>query len=191
MLESLIAQYGYVAIVIGTFLEGETILVLGGFAAHRGLLRLPGVMLAAFVGSLAGDQLFFFIGRRHGPAWLARHPKWQPRVERARGLLNRHATGLILVFRFLYGLRNITPFALGLSDVPAPRFIVLNAVGAAIWAVVIALFGWSVGEAANQLIGHVERYERALGAAIIAVGALAWMWHRLAARRRGSNTRPA
>ena len=41
MLESLIDTYGYLTILIGTFLEGETILVLGGFAAHRGYLHLP------------------------------------------------------------------------------------------------------------------------------------------------------
>ena len=65
-LEELVANYGYLAIVIGTFLEGETILVLGGFAAHRGFLELPWVMLCAFLGSMAGDQTFFYIGRRNG-----------------------------------------------------------------------------------------------------------------------------
>ena len=184
MLESLIAHYGYLAILIGTLLEGETILVLGGFAAHRGLLWLPGVMLAGFVGSLLSDQLFFFLGRRHGAALLARWPKWQSGVERARGLLDRYNTALILTFRFLYGLRNLTPFALGMSSVSTARFLVLNTVGAAIWAVAISALGWSVGEAAKQVLGHLERYERLLGAVIVAAGVILWLWHLLAARRR-------
>jgi membrane protein DedA with SNARE-associated domain len=184
MLESLIAQYGYLAILVGTLLEGETILVLGGFAAHRGLLRLPGVMLAAFVGSLLSDQGLFFLGRRHGATLLARWPKWQPRVERARGLLNRYHTALILSFRFLYGLRNVTPFMLGMSDVPTQRFVVLNVIGAAVWAVAIAMLGWSIGQAAEQILGRLQRYERRIGAGIVAVGVALWLWHRLAARRR-------
>src|SRR5215467_8105120 len=102
MLESLIGRYGYLAILVGTFLEGETILVLGGFAAHRGLLELPGVMLSGFIGSLLSDQIFFYLGRRHGSAWLARRPKWRAGVERVRPIINRHATLLNLVFRFLY-----------------------------------------------------------------------------------------
>ena len=61
-IEYLIQTYGYVAILVGTFLEGETVLVLGGLAAHQGYLQLPGVMLAAFAGTLIGDQLFFFLG---------------------------------------------------------------------------------------------------------------------------------
>lgn len=186
MLENLIAQYGYLAILVGTFLEGETILVLGGFAAHRGLLNLWGVILAAFIGSLLSDQIFFFLGRRHGAALLARRPKWQAGVERVRGLLNRYNTALILSFRFLYGLRNVTPFALGMSDVSTARFVVLNAVGAGVWAIAITLAGWFVGEAAKQMLGHLQRYERGIGAAIVIVGVLLWIWHHLSARRRSS-----
>ena len=186
MLETLIAQYGYLAIFIGTFLEGETILVLAGFAAHRGLLALPGVMLAAFAGSLFSDQLLFYLGRRHGAAWLARRPQWKTGVERVRGLLNRYSTALILSFRFLYGLRNVTPFALGLSDVSAARFVVLNVVGAAVWAVAVSLAGWFVGEAAKRMIGDIERYERLIGGTIIAIGLGLWLWHVLARRRVAS-----
>ena len=186
-MEALIAHYGYLAILIGTLLEGETILVLGGFAAHRGLLSLPGVMGAALVGSMCSDQLFFFVGRRHGGTWLARRPSWQPGVQRVRGLLDRYNTALILTFRFLYGLRNITPFALGMSAVSTPRFIVLNAVGAAIWSVAISLLGWFVGEAAERMLGHLKRYERGIAAAIIAVGAALWIWHHLATRRRAGD----
>jgi len=187
MLDALISQYGYLAILVGTFLEGETILVLGGLAAHHGLLSLPGVIFAAFVGSLLSDQLFFFLGRRHGEGWLARRPQWQPRVQRARELLNRHTTIVILSFRFLYGLRNVTPFALGLSNVPTMRFVVLNALGAALWSVAITLLGWSLGEVAKEMLGHIEHYERGIGAAIIVIGMLLWVWHHVARRRRAGD----
>ena len=61
-MKTFIQTYGYWAILIGTFLEGETILVLGGLAAHMGYMDLGGVILAAFAGSLCGDQLFFSWG---------------------------------------------------------------------------------------------------------------------------------
>ena len=74
MLRDLVYHYGYLAIFIGPFLEGETILALGGFAAHQGLLQLHLVMLSAFCGSLLGDQLFFFIGRIYGNRILKKWP---------------------------------------------------------------------------------------------------------------------
>ena len=53
MLESFLAKYGYVAILLGTAFEGETIMIMGGFSAHRGYLRLlPWVVLAGFGGIL-------------------------------------------------------------------------------------------------------------------------------------------
>jgi len=61
-LEYLISHYGYVALVIGTFLEGESVLIVAGFAVHLGYLKLQWVILAAFAGSVAGDQLYFFLG---------------------------------------------------------------------------------------------------------------------------------
>ena len=64
-LETMIATYGYGAVLVGTFLEGETVVLLGGFAAHRGYLDLPWVIAVAFAGSLLGDQLYFYLGRRH------------------------------------------------------------------------------------------------------------------------------
>lgn len=70
-MEALVARYGYLAVLVGTFLAGGTILVLAGFAAHRGWLELPFVLLAAFAGSAAGDQFYFTIDRRRGRAWRA------------------------------------------------------------------------------------------------------------------------
>lgn len=178
MIESLIGRYGYLTILVGTFLEGETVLVLGGLAAHRGLLWLPGVMACAFAGSLASDQLFFFIGRRHGARFVARRPRLRAGVERVRALVERHDTLLILSFRFLYGLRNVTPLALGMSRVPAWRFALFNVIGAAAWAVAVGTLGWFIGSAAKQLLGHVERYELRVAAVIVAVGIALWAWRR-------------
>jgi membrane protein DedA with SNARE-associated domain len=187
-MDELIGRYGYLAVLIGTFLEGETILVLGGFAARHGLLWLPGVMLAAFAGSIASDQMFFLLGRARGEAWLSRRPAWRPGVERVRGLVRKYETALILSFRFLYGLRNVTPFALGASQVSVLRFTLLNAIGAAVWAVAVALLGWFVGSAAKQLLGHLEHYELRVAAAIAALGLGLWLWR--TARRRSLAAAP-
>ena len=60
--ESFIRDYGYWALLVGTFLEGETILIIGGLSARLGILELPYVMLIAFIGSFFGDQFYYYIG---------------------------------------------------------------------------------------------------------------------------------
>ena len=182
-LESLINQYGYVAVLVGSFLEGETILVLGGFAAHRGYLSLPGVMAAAFCGTLFGDQLYFFLGRRQGPAMLARRPHWGSRIARVRELLRRHEVALILGFRFLYGIRTVTPFALGMGGVPPLRFALLNTPAALGWSIVVGALGYELGAAFQGVLGDLKRFEGALFAAIAAAGAAFWIAQWIRRRR--------
>jgi membrane protein DedA with SNARE-associated domain len=188
-LEQWIDTYGYGAILLGTFLEGETVLILGGFAAYQGYLKLPWVILAAFLGTLSGDQLFFYIGRNYGAKILARRPGWQVRVERVKRLLDRFQDYLILLFRFLYGLRIVTPFVLGFSRVPRRRFLVLNAVGALVWATAIGTGGFLSGKALEALMGNLKRYE----GVILGLGALAgiavWVIHGFRRRKpKGKRT---
>src|SRR5262245_1845677 len=91
-LASLLQGYGYSVVVVGTVLEGETILALAGLAAHRGYLALPWVIAAAAAGGFLGDQIYFFVGRFYGPRVLARFPKLAPGVEGAGlGLRGRGA----------------------------------------------------------------------------------------------------
>jgi membrane protein DedA with SNARE-associated domain len=183
-LESAIQTYGYLAILVGTFLEGETILILGGFAAYRGYLELPWVIAAAFTGTVCGDQLFFFLGRWHSQRFLPKRPSWRRRVEKAQRLLERVKTPLMLGFRFLYGLRSVTPFVIGMSDVRTALFVFLNVLGAAVWALTVGTAGYIFGDALEILLGNIKRYELFAFAAIAVAGLMIWLLN-LRRRRRG------
>ena len=178
-LQSLIENYGYYAVFAGTFLEGETILIMAGFAAHSGYLVLPWVMLVAFFGSLFGDQLCFFLGRRHGRRILQRFPKLRARANIVDALLARHHTLLIPVLRFLYGLRIVGPMVIGMSGVPAPRFVGLNILGAALWAVVIGAVGYLFGDVLELVLTDVKRYEEIALGVIALIGIVIWLTYRL------------
>ena len=185
--ESLLRDYGYLALLVGTFLEGETILVVAGIAARFGYLELPYVMATAFAGSLAGDQLAFYVGRHWGKRILQRWPGLNNAVARVLTLLHRWNTPLILTFRFYYGLRNAIPFALGTSELSTRRFVLLNMVGAVVWAIALAAGGYFLGAALETMLGRVAHVVRWVIVAVIALSVLAWlvkfMLHRRRARR--------
>ena len=83
-MDDVIIQLGYVAIFVGTFLEGESILALGGLAAEHGYLSFPVVVAVAVLGGFLGDQFFFFVGRRYGDRVLARFPFVSAKVLRVQ-----------------------------------------------------------------------------------------------------------
>jgi membrane protein DedA with SNARE-associated domain len=182
-LEHVIDSYGYFALVVGTFLEGETILVLGGIAAKLGYLKLPWVIVSAFVGTLMSDQLFFFLGRRQGQAFLLKHPQWNSRAQKVHRMLERHRIPIIIGFRFVYGFRTVTPFVLGMSRVPIIEFVVFNVVGAAAWASAIASLGYAFGKGMELLLGNIQHYEKEILLAVIAAGSGIWLL-RLAIHRK-------
>jgi membrane protein DedA with SNARE-associated domain len=173
--ELFLQTYGYWALVVGTALEGEVILLLGGFAAHSGYLRLPVVILSAFIGTLIGDQFFFFMGRKKGRGFIERRPGLLEKTEKARQLLHKHRLPVILGFRFLYGFRSITPFLIGMTRISFPRFFVLNAIGAILWATAVAVLGYFFGQAMSLLLGDLHRYEVAIAIGSLLLGFILWL----------------
>lgn len=185
--EALIEQYGYAAVLIGTFFEGETILVIAGFLSHQGYLMLRGVIAAAFTGAMLGDQLYFHIGRWKGQEFIASRPRLVRHRHKVESFLHKHQVLLILGFRFVYGLRTVTPLILGATTISAWRFFMLNTAGALLWSVAIGLAGFYLGSALEATLGRVKDYEL-LVIGILAGGALAlWAVHFLVRRHRTSS----
>ena len=91
-LNTLISQYGYAALVIGSLAEGETVTLLGGVAAHQGLLKFPLVVLSVALGGMIGDQVLYLCGRRFGGKLLRRFSKHQDKIE-AHHLSENSGTG--------------------------------------------------------------------------------------------------
>ncbi len=182
-LPGLLADYGYLAVFIGCLLEGETILVLAGVAAQQGLLSLPAVVALAFVGGTLGDQIFFFTGRRYGHTLLRQSSRFAPAVQRVNALLLRHDAWLIVGVRFMYGLRIAGPIAIGMSDVPALRFLGFNLLGAALWAAVITGVGYGFGQSLQWLIADLARFEEIALVLIVGVAVLIAVVHQVRARK--------
>jgi membrane protein DedA with SNARE-associated domain len=174
-LQALLENYGYIAVFIGALLEGETVLVMAGFAAHRGLLHLPWAIAVAAAGGFIGDQFFFALGRYRGRQILARFPSVQRQSARVEDLIYRHRTWLILGVRFMYGLRVAGPVLIGMSRVSHFEFVILNFIGALVWATVVAGAGYLFGQAVEMAMHDVRQYELELLIGIALVGALVWV----------------
>jgi membrane protein DedA with SNARE-associated domain len=176
-LETFLETYGYIAVLVGTFIEGETILVLGGFAAHLGYLKLPWVVAAAFAGTLSGDQLYFYLGRKHRDKITALFPTWSGRIEKAQRILERYGNTLMLTFRFLYGLRTITPFAIGMTEISAVRFFFFNVLSAFIWSIAVGSGGYLFGRTLEYFLVDARHYEIEIMAIILLAGLLVWAFY--------------
>ena len=187
--ESELIKYGYAALALGTFLEGETILVVAGFLASRGYLSISLVILAAFAGTVFGDQLYFQIGRQGGTRIIRRFPFLAGKVARVTSILENHSIKVILLFRFFYGLRAVSPFAIGMSRIPAVRFFILNLISATIWSVAVAFAGFFFGKGVAIIFSDIKHHELELVLVIAGAGLAVFAWFYLRKKRHKKRQR--
>ncbi len=184
---ALIQHYGLWAVLVGTFLEGETVLLIAGASTHLGLLDLRAVVAVATVGAFLGDNCFFLIGRHLGPRVAERLPWVASAVPRVDRLIARWRWLAVIALRFMYGMRMAGPAIVGAGTMPAWEFIAANALGAILWASVIAGLGYAAGHAVEQMLGNVVEAEKAL-LALGLVMVVAALVVRIVMRRRAKRT---
>ena len=178
-LSEALQHYGYYAILIAGFFEGETILMLGAYAVHEGYLSMLPVIACGATAAFCADQTYFFLARHKGAHLLRSRPKLSQRIERIGSLVARHPVATIFLMRFAWGFRIVMPAALGMGRLSAPAFLALDAVAAIVWATAVALFGIKLTALAHAVAGPLHAREKALIAGAIAIAlAVAFVRHR-------------
>ena len=155
-LQELLQTWGYGVVFVAMLLEsaglplpGETITLLGGYAAGSGQLQVLGVIAATASGAIIGDSLGYWIGRRAG--WplllrmgaLLRQSPDQLGAHRLRFL--RHAGKSVFLGRFVAVLRVVAGPMAGAVGMPYRRFLIFNCAGAVLWASTMVSLAWLGG----------------------------------------------
>ena len=176
---SLIAQFGPVIVLAGTFFEGEVFAIIGGFLAYRGSYPFEMMIGLAFIGSFFGDLAVFLFARfSSGHRWV-RVWREKPRFRQALSLVERYQAYFVIVNRYIYGLRMPGLVALGMSRISLTRFLVLNFFGAALWAGIFTTIGYVFGYSIWSVFANLQVFEQGamivLGVcAVLLTGYLGW-----------------
>lgn len=180
--------YGYIFLFLGTFLEGEAVLVLAGFFAFQAKLNFLFVFLTAFAGSFLGDQFYFYLGRWRG-RWLVNLvPSMSGKFRRGLKLIEKYGSFVAFISRFTYGFRILLPVILGMTRLSKVRFLYLNLGSAFIWALIFSSAGFLFGKSASFFIEDLDRYEPYVILVLFCLIGCMWLAHFIHIRRIG---RPA
>jgi membrane protein DedA with SNARE-associated domain len=157
MMQDIAHKYGCLAIFIGVLLEnmgvpipGETVTLVGGFLAGSHELSVWSVLLAAIAGAILGDSGGYLLGYYGGWPLLLRMGKWlrlpESALEGVRDRFSQNATKAVLLGRFVTLLRVFAGPLAGITRMPYPKFLLCNAVGAALWASVMVSLAYFLGQ---------------------------------------------
>ena len=181
-INNLISQYGYAALIVGSVAEGETVTLLGGVAAHQGLLRFWLVVASVALGGMIGDQVLYLLGRRFGGRLLKRFSRHQKKIRKAQRLIQERPWLFVIGSRFMYGFRIIGPILIGASRLSPKIFLPLNIVGAIVWALLFTILGYLGGEVIGPWLHHLDQHLKHWAWLIVVVMAVVavrvWFWHR-------------
>ncbi|MCX5954327.1 MAG: DedA family protein [Cyanobacteria bacterium] len=151
-----LGRWGYLVIFGAMLLEnaglplpGETVTLLGGYAAGSGQLNVLGVMGAAAGGAVLGDNIGYWVGRRLGWGLILKVGRWlgqsPAQLEKLRDQFLRHAGKSVLLGRFVAVLRVVAGPMAGAVGMPYPKFLLCNVVGATLWASTMVSLAWLGG----------------------------------------------
>jgi membrane protein DedA with SNARE-associated domain len=198
-LEPTLNNYGYLAVAglvlledFGVPVPGETVLILGAVYAGAGRLNIVLVGLLGFVAAVIGDNIGFAVGHFGGRPLVERYGRYifltPERVDKATGFFQRHGGKIVVVARFIEGLRQANGIIAGITGMHWARFLLFNAIGAALWVAVWCAIGDLSGSHINSIYSTATQYSTylaiAVGVLVLAFIARA-VWRRRARRARG------
>jgi membrane protein DedA with SNARE-associated domain len=179
-LEPTLNRFGYLAVVglvliedFGVPVPGETVLILSAVYAATGRLNIVLVALLGFCGAVLGDNIGFAIGHFGGRPLIERYGRYifltPERLDKTTLFFNRHGGKIIVVARFIEGLRQANGIIAGTSGMQWTRFLIFNAIGAALWVIVWTSVGYFSGSHIDTIYKYATRYDTYL---LIVIGVL-------------------
>ena len=169
-------------------LNSAVLAVAAGFAAKTDGGSLLVVVLLLTIGSHILSFLYFLSGKgvevwvHHLISKHHAHPE-SPRVQKVSGYIQKYRTSYIFMYRFIPGLRFISPYIIGMNTVRSWPFFAIDWFAALLWASLFAVLGYLFGTAAMRVIDDFSAYATEIFGGIFAL-VLSYFIMRLLYRRR-------
>jgi membrane protein DedA with SNARE-associated domain len=189
-------RWGYLSVAgfigvesFGVPAPGQTLMVAAAIYAGSGRLNIFAVAAIAFVAAVLGDNVGYWIGVRGGRRIVHRFGKYAfitpERLDKAERFFARRGSRIVLVARFIDGLRQLNGVIAGITAMPWRTFLIYNAIGAALWVGWWTTVAYLLGTHLVEIIEHVHRYKWwATALVVVAIGGYIWLHMRHIRRRR-------
>jgi len=189
-------RWGYLAIAavigvesFGVPAPGQTIMVAAAIYSSWGRLDIFAVAAISFVAAVLGDNVGYWIGVRGGRRAVHRFGKYifitPARLERAERFFARRGNRIVVVARFIDGLRQLNGVIAGITAMPWRTFLIYNTVGAALWVGWWCTVAYLLGTHLVEIIDQLHRYLYwAIAAGLVMVGTYVWLHLRHIRRRK-------
>jgi undecaprenyl-diphosphatase len=188
---SLFGSWGYLVVfvivalecqaILGLFMPGESLVLLGGFLAQQGIFEPAVLVFVIAAAAILGDSIGYELGRRLGLEWLIesgqRFGLRRESLDRVDRFFVRHGGKAVFASHFMHMMRALTPFIAGASRMRYRRFLAFNAAGCIVWATAFVTIGYVLGASWHLAARWIGRASEIIGGAVLLAVVLGWLWH--------------
>ncbi len=184
-LEELISRYGYIAIFILTFVEGESVLIAAGFLAYNGYLNTHAVALVSAAASYVGHGAFFLIALYRREPFLKLAKKViNVNLPKFESFMGKYGIASIFISQWLYGFRLLSAAILGLARMGTKKYFTFQLISCLIWAYICTFGGYFFGATLKNALGNIKKYEFHIALGIVVAGFIIWFIGYVRRRKR-------
>ena len=164
-MEDFIREWGYIALFAYSFGGGFVGLVIAGVLSYAGDLNIYISILVAGVSNFIGDQFLFTLARRNKAYAKDMMKKYGRKVALAHILMRKYGSFVVILQKYIYGIKTLIPLAMGLTKYSSMKFIVFNGIATILWAIIVGFASYTAGE---YILASTDEFKY-VGLAIVVV----------------------
>ncbi|MDD3324993.1 MAG: DedA family protein [Sulfurospirillaceae bacterium] len=184
---SSLSTYGYIVLFLYSIGGGMVALIAAGVLSYTGKMDLTTCLVVATVANTLGDSLLFYMGRYNKSVMMPYLKKHRRKVALAHLLLKKYGDKIIFIKKFIYGAKTLIPVVAGLTKYNIVKFNIINAISAALWALIIGGGSYMAGEFLIELTKSISSKPWIAPLTLFSVVGLLWWYMSYATKSKKSN----
>jgi len=168
-LESIIHDWGYLALAMYSFGGGMLGLAVAAVFAFTGELNIYYVIAIAFISNFVGDQFLFILARNNKEQAQEMMKKHEKKIQIAHNMMDKYGWLTIIFQKYIYGIKTLIPLIIGITKYDKTKFMIFNLLGAAIWSLIVGLAAYYMGQIFLDSIEEYKNYGIAILVIIIVI----------------------
>lgn len=179
-----LATYGYIGLFLYSLGGGFVALVGAGVLSYMGKMDLATSMAIAFVANALGDVGLFYMARYQKKTMMDGIRKHRRKLALSHVMMKKYGSWIILIQKFVYGIKTLIPIAIGLTKYDFKKFAILNVISAAVWALAFGLGSYFAGKPLVDFASMISQKPWIAPIIVVIVGGALWIYLTMATRKK-------
>ncbi len=179
-----LATYGYIVLFLYSLGGGFVALMAAGVLSYTGKMDLTTALAIAFVANFLGDTLLFYMARYHKSDMMRQFRKHRRKLALSHLLMKKYGSWIILMQKFVYGIKTLIPLAIGLTKYDFMKFSILNLLSAGVWTLVVGVGSYLAGDALMRAYDVISERPYIAPLVLVVIGGGLWLYLSKATKKK-------